>query len=113
MEDNENLFESLIERANEYGKTSYELAKLKLLDKASEVVSSFIPYSVIVALIGTFILFLSLGFALMLGDILGKLFWGFFAVAGFYIIAGIVIRLFMFKMLKRLAGDYFIKNVLK
>ena len=50
MEDNAKLFESLLERATEYGKTSYELVKLKALDKTSDVVSSFIPHSIVFSL---------------------------------------------------------------
>jgi hypothetical protein len=112
MEDN-NLFESLFEKASEYGKTSYELVKLKALDKTSDVVSSFIPRSFVFVLIASFILFLNLGIALWLGDLLGKLFYGFFVVSGIYVIAGIVIYFFMHKWLKRIVSDYFIKYMLK
>jgi hypothetical protein len=58
-------------------------------------------------------LFLNLGVALWLGDLLGKLFYGFFVVSGFYVIAGIVIYFFMHKWLKRIVSDYFIKHMLK
>ena len=112
MEDN-NLFESLFEKASEYGKTSYELVKLKALDKTSDVVSSFVPRSVVLVLIASFMLFLNLGVALWLGDLLGKLFYGFFVVSGIYVIAGIVIYFFMHKWLKRNVSDYFIKHMLK
>jgi hypothetical protein len=112
MEDN-NLFESLFEKASDYGKTSYELVKLKALDKTSDVVSSFIPRSFVLVLIASFMLFLNLGIALWLGDLLGKLFYGFFVVSGFYVIAGIVIYFFIHKWLKRIVSDYFIKHMLK
>ena len=113
MEDKTNFFESLLEKATDYGKTSYELVKLKAVDKTSDVVSSFIPHSVVFIMIASFILFLNLGIALWLGDLLGKLFYGFFVVAAFYVIIGIVIHFFMHKWLKRLLSDYFIKHVLK
>ena len=44
MEDNKKLFESLIDRATDYGRTSFELVKLKAVDKASDVVSSVVPH---------------------------------------------------------------------
>jgi hypothetical protein len=113
MEENSNMLESLLERANDYGKTSYELVKLKALDKTSEVVSSFVPHSVVFVLVASFILFLNLGVALWLGDILGKLFYGFFAVAAFYVIAGITVHFFMHNWLKRLVNNNFIKHMLK
>lgn len=66
------LLELLIERATDYGKTSYELTKLKVLDKSSDVASSFIPHSVVLVLIVSFLLFFNLGLALYLGKILGE-----------------------------------------
>jgi hypothetical protein len=112
MED-KNLFESLLERASEYGKTSYELVKLKAVDKTSDLVSSFLPRTLVFILIASFLLFLNLGLALWLGEVLGKVYYGFFVVAGFYVIAGIVIYFFMHKWLKRLVSDYLIKQMLK
>ena len=113
MEDKTNIFESLLERASDYGKTSYELVKLKAVDKTSDVVSSFIPHSVVFIMIASFILFLNLGIAFWLGDLIGKLFYGFFVVAAFYVIIGIVIHFFMHKWLKRILSDYFIKHLLR
>lgn len=113
MEENPNMIESLFERAADYGKTSFELAKLKALDKITDFVSSLIPHSVVIVLISLFILFLSLGLAFWLGDILGKMYYGFLAVAGLYGFAGVIIHFFMHKWLKKVAGNYFIKQVLK
>ena len=113
MEDNSKLFESLLEKASEYAKTSFELVKLKALDKTTDVVSSLVPHSIVVLLIATFLLFLNLGLALWLGDILGKVFWGFFVVAAFYILAGLIIHFFMHNPIKKLVGNSFIKHILK
>lgn len=113
MEDNKKLVESLLEKATEYGKTSYELVKLKILDKTSDVVSTFIPHSVVFILIASFMLFLNLGLAFWLGEILGKTCFGFFVVAAFYGITGIVLHFFIHKWLKKLVCNYFIKQVLK
>ena len=113
MEDNTKLLESLLEKATDFGKTSFELVKLKTLDKSTDIVSSLVPNSIVFVLIVTFMLFLNLGIALWLGDILGKIFYGFFVVAAFYIFAGTVIHLFMHKWIKKLVGNYFIKLMLK
>jgi fatty acid desaturase len=113
MEDKAKLIESLLERATEYGKTSYELIKLKALDKTSDVVSSFIPHSVVIVLIASFMLFFNLGLAFWLGEILGKTCYGFFVVAAFYGIIGIVVHFFMHKRLKKIICNYIIKQVLK
>ena len=113
MEDNTKLIESLLERTAEYGKASFELVKLKALDKTSDAVSSLIPHSVVLVLVAVFMLFLNMGLAFWLGEILGRTFYGFFVVAAFYGIAGIVLHFFMHDWLKKIIGNYFIKNVLK
>ena len=112
MEQSTEMIESLIERATEYGKTSFELAKLKALDKTSEVVSSMIPHSVIVAFLAFFLFFLSLGVVLWLGEVLGKIYDGFFVVAAFYGVVGFVIHFVLNKWLKRCVRNHFIRTVL-
>jgi fatty acid desaturase len=113
MEENTRLLESLLESASEYGKTSLELVKLKALDKTTDIVSSLVPNAVVILLIATFFLFLNLGLAFWLGELLGRIFYGFFVVAGFYILTGIIIHFFMHNRIKKLVGNYFIKSVLK
>ncbi len=113
MEENTNLLESLLERASDYGKTSLELVRLKTLEKSTDVVSSLVPHTIAVVLISSVILFLNLGLALWLGDILGRIFYGFFAVGLFYILAVMVIHFFMHKWIKKVVADYLVKHVLK
>lgn len=113
MEDTSKLLESLLERAVEYGKTSVELAKLKALDKTSDVVSTIIPHTIVVVVIASFMVFFNLGLAFWLGEVLGKICFGFFVVAAFYGISAIIIHFFMHKWLKRLICNYFIKQMLK
>lgn len=113
MEDNAQLFESLLEKATEYIKTSLELAKLKALDKTAEIVSAIVPFSLVTVLIASFLLFLNLGIALWFGDILGKTFYGFFVVSAFYLFTGILIRFFLHKWIKRRVGNYIVTQLLK
>lgn len=113
MDEKEKLIESLLEKSIDYGKTSFELIKLKVLDKTSNVVSSFIPHSAVFFLVASFMLFLNLGLALWIGELLAKAYLGFFVVAGFYFIVGVIIHVFLHKWLKRTFRDYIIKQVLK
>lgn len=113
MEDNAKLIEDLLEKLSDYGKTSFDLLKLKTLEKTSDSISSFLPHSFVFLLIALFLLFLSLGLAFWLGDILGKTFFGFFAVAGLYGIIALIIHFFMHKWLKKVICNFIIKNVLK
>ena len=113
MEENTNLIEGLIEKTVEYGKSSLELAKLKALDKTSDAVSSFLAHSVVLVVLFSFTLFLSLGLAIWTGKILGDIYLGFFAVAGFYCIVAILIYFFMLKWIKKCVGNTLIKLMLK
>src|SRR5450759_310816 len=113
MEENTRLLESLLESASEYGKTSLELVKLKALDKTTDIVSSLVPNTIVIVVIATFFLFLNLGLAFWLGELPGRIFYGSFVVAGFYILTGIIIHFFMHNRIKRLVGNSFIKSVFK
>jgi len=112
MEEKAKLLGSLVDRATDFGKTTYELIRLKAIDKTSEVVSSVVPHSVVLILFASFMLFLNLGLAFWLGEILGKLYYGFFVVAAFYILTGIIIHFFMHKWLKRIICNYVIRQLL-
>lgn len=84
MENKIIFMEPLIERVEEYGKTSYELFKLKTVDKTAGIISAFVTRSIFILILSIFIFILSIGAALWLGDVLGKSYYGFFCVAGFY-----------------------------
>ena len=113
MEDNTQLFELLLKRVVEYGKTNLELIKLKLFDRTLDVISSLIPPAIVFVLISSFLFFLSLGLALWLGDILGNIYSGFILVAAFYGIMAIIVHFFMHARIKKIVSDYIIKQVLK
>jgi hypothetical protein len=113
MEDKPNSIETLYERVVEYGKTSLDLLKLRAVDKTSDVSSSFVPLSVVFYFTGTFVLFLSLGLALWVGEMLDKMSHGFFAVAGLYGVIGTIFYLFLRKPVKRHIANYVIKMLLK
>jgi hypothetical protein len=112
MEDNAKLIDSLLKNVVKYGKTSFELVKLKALDKTTEVVSRAIPYSIAFILVALFLLFFNLGLAFWLGGILGEIYYGFFSVAAFYAIAAIIVHFFMRKRIKVLIHNFLIKQVL-
>lgn len=113
MEDNGKLMESLVESAIEYGKTSFEVIKLQTLDKTAHVASNFVPHSFVAIMVATFLLFVNLGLAVWLGEILGKFYYGFFVVAALYGIIGLIVHFFMHKWLRRVLNNYIIKQVMK
>jgi len=112
MDENFKAVELLLEKAVDYGKNGFELARLRSVEKISDIASSLIPHSVVLILIASFMLFLNLGLAFWLGDILGKTFYGLLIVAGFYGICGFILHFFLYKWFKRVVGNYFIKMLL-
>lgn len=113
MDENLKAVELLLEKAVSYSKTGIELARLRTVEKMSDVVSSLVTHSVAFILIVSFMIFLSLGLAFWLGDILGKTYYGLLIVAGFYGICGFVLHFFLHNGLKGIFGNYFIKMLLK
>lgn len=94
MEDQATLIKTLFEKAEHYTKTSVELYKLKAIDKSADVFSALIARLSVLLFITLFFLILNIGVALWLGELLGKTFYGFFIVSGFYALCGIVLYLF-------------------
>jgi len=113
MEDYARLFETLLERVADYFKTTVELVKLKAVEKITDLISSLIPHAFIVGIIIFALLFLNIGLALWLGDILGNMYYGFLAVGAFHTFLAIVFRLFFYKGLKRVFSRQIIKGLLK
>jgi hypothetical protein len=112
MKDNVEMMESLMEKTIDYSKTSFELLKLRSLDKATNVLSTIIPHAGVLVLVASFVLLFNFGLSFWLGEVLGRMAYGFFAVAGFYAIMGLTIRLFLQRWLKFRLRNYFIKHML-
>jgi len=113
MEKKDNTLEQLWEKAEDFGKTNLELLKLKSIDKASDIVSTLLPFAVIIVFAFTFLLFFNLGIALWLGEIWGSPYLGFFAVAAFYFLCGIIIHFLLHDKIKDSIRNTVIKLLLK
>lgn len=112
MDDKMVFIEPLFERIEAYSKTSLELIKLKALNKTTEVVSTGISRGITVMVFSMFLVLINIGAALWLGDLLGKSYYGFFCVAGFYAILGVVLYFFMHKSIKKSVGNSLILQLL-
>lgn len=93
MENNSNKFATLFKRLEDFAESNIELLKYKAIDKITDGVSSMISGSLIVLVFLVFILFLSAGAALWLGEIYGKIYYGVFIVSGIYGVIGICLYL--------------------
>ncbi len=94
------LIESLFAQLKDYVDNRIELFKLKIVDKASGIASAIVTGVIMFIVLLLFFLFLNIGIALLIGDLLGKSYLGFLILAGFYAIAGLVMFLMREKILK-------------
>jgi hypothetical protein len=113
MENKEDLIESLFEKFETYLQTSIELYKLRALDKLAEITST-LASSLAIILIGIFFFLLfNIGIALWLGEMLGKSYYGFMLISGFYLLVGLLIYIFRGKWIKEKVSDSVIEQLLK
>jgi len=112
MENKITFIEPLFEKAEAYGKTSYELIKLKAVDKTAEVVSTLVSRGAAILVLSMFIVIVNIGIALWLGDLFGKSYYGFFCVAGFYAIIGGVLYFFLHNRIKKNVSNSIISQML-
>ncbi len=90
-ETKEKLLDPVLERAEEYTKTTFELIKLRFIAKTSDVLSLVIFHFILVVIVSFFVFVASIALALWIGELLGKNYWGFLLVGLFYgIVAGIL-----------------------
>ena len=88
-----NIIEPLLEKVEAYGKTSFDLLKYKALDKTAEVSSALVSRIILILAILFFVTALNIAIALWIGDVLGKAYYGFLIVAGFYAVVSLVLLL--------------------
>jgi apolipoprotein N-acyltransferase len=91
MEDQTNLIEPLLEKAEAYSKTSFELLRLKALAKTADVASTTVSRTALILIVLVFLFTLNTAVALWIGDLLGKIYYGFFIVAGFYALVSVIL----------------------
>jgi hypothetical protein len=112
MENTFNHIKPLFEKIGIYGKTNFELYRLKTIRKTAEVISTFVSRGAVVVVLSMFLIFISTGLALWLGDLLGKAYLGFFCVAAFYILLGGVLFYFLHGFIKRKISNSIISEII-
>lgn len=102
-----NFIAPLFEKIEAYSKTSFELVKLKALDKTSEILASIVVYSLVLIVLAFSMLLVNIGISLWLGNLFGNMYYGFFSVAIFYAFVGFIICFFFANWLKKCLNNMF------
>lgn len=111
MEHQSENIESLFEKAGDYVETRLEIFKLKTALTTSDVVSELVGRIVLVSFISIVVMMLNIGLALWLGELLGKSYYGFLVLAGFYSLLAILMYFFREKMIESPVANAIIKKM--
>jgi hypothetical protein len=83
--------ESLINKLKEYIAVRIELAKLSVVEKGSHLFAAIVTDSIVGVLLVLTFVFASFGLCFYLSALIGNTYVGFFIVAGFYLLIGLII----------------------
>ena len=113
MENNPTIIETLLDKAESYGRTSLKLATYKAISTSADIVSNLAAKLVIALVLLMFFLLASIGLALWIGKELGETFYGFFAVAIIYLFLGLLIYLLKDSIIKNPVSNFIISKLQK
>lgn len=113
MEDKTTPIEVLLARAQAYAITSFQLFKLKASEKLAEMLSNLASGFAVLIFLILFFVNLNIGIALLIGELLGKVWLGFVVVSGLYALVGFFVYLFSDKWIKNRVSNSIITQLLQ
>jgi hypothetical protein len=113
MENKPTNVEELFQKFKTYVDVRIDLFKLKSVNRLSGLMTNAITIIILSLLFCTVLLCLTIGFALWIGDSMGKARYGFFIVAGIYFIIGLLLYSLRKKVLKIPISNKLIKALFR
>lgn len=105
--------EAVLDTVGDFVDVRINLFKLQAISKTSEIVSSLAGSVVFAVFIIFFLSMLNIGLALLIGDWLGKAYFGFFILAAIYLLAGLILISQKDKWIKSPVANALIQKVFK
>ncbi len=112
MENQQTAPEALIKTVGEYASVNIKLVKLQAVNAASESGASLASAFILLMIINMALLLLSVGVGMWIGEYTGKMYYGFWAVGGFYTFAALLVFIFRRKWLKLPVRNMLVKKML-
>ena len=112
MEETKTPVEVLLDQVGIYAKTSLKLFRFKATDKVAGLFSDIVSGTVFGVILILIFVNLNIGIALLVGDLIGKMYWGFLSISGFYICLGLLIYLFRDRWIKQPVSNLIIRRLL-
>ena len=111
MEQNTTTIEKLIERAEIYSKTTLELLKYDVVYKSADIFSNLAVKLSITLVVVIFLLFINIGLAIILGEYLGEVYYGFIIVGLAYLFIAIALYIFKDEWIKDPVSHFIIDKM--
>jgi hypothetical protein len=113
MEEQPTDIDILLSDAGDFIETRTTLWKYKSIESLADVSGELVSGLGLIVIASFIIIIFSIGFALLLGDWVGKIYYGFFIMGGFYVLLGLIIFAGRRKWLKEPFSNMLIRKILK
>jgi len=112
MEGKPTNVEELFQKIKEYADVRLNLFKLKSINKFAGFMSLAITLIILIIIFSIILLCITVGAALVIGEWVGKIYYGFFIVGGIYLIIGLVIYSMRDKLIKTKISNKLIRELI-
>jgi hypothetical protein len=113
MEDQQNDIDMLLSDAGDYIETRTTLWKLKAIESLADVSGELVSGLGMIVITSFVVIIFSIGLALLIGDLLGRGFYGFFIIGGVYGILALIVYARRSRWLKAPFSNMLIRKILK
>lgn len=113
MEEQSNDIDTLLSDAGDFVETKATLWRLKAIESLADVSGELVSGLAMIVIASITALIFSIGFAYLIGDWLGKPFYGFFIIGGLYGIIALIIYARRGQWLKDPFSNMLIRKILK
>jgi hypothetical protein len=113
MEEQPTDIDILLSDAGDFIETRTTLWKYKTIESLADVSGELVSGLGMIVIVSFVIIMFSIGFALLIGEWLGKSYYGFFVMGGLYTILGLIIFAGRRKWLKDPFSNMLIRKILK
>ena len=113
MTEQQTDIDNLLSDAGDYIETRTTLWKLKAIESLSDVSGELVSGLGMIVITSFVIIIFSIGLSLLIGDWIGKSYYGFFIVGGFYAVLALIIFARRGQWLKEPFSNMLIRKILK
>jgi hypothetical protein len=112
MQEHPTDIDILLSDAGDFLKTRTTLYKYKAIESLADVSGSLVSGLALLVMVFAMLLLFSVGFALLIGEWLGKGYYGFFIVGGVYALITLILFAGRHKLLKEAFSNMLVRKIL-